>query len=331
VTRPTAAAARDDRVSCAYVRRNGSPTTRRQPNERGPFPYDRREPRSSRCLITQFTMKLKSMSIAAFLRTVLLSGFMVFASATSAQTTDRSAADAALVNRIRDAIIEGLRSSGELDRAVDAGIARYLERQRTQAKQQEQREADARAANFRPVSKTRDHIRGNPDAPVALVEFSDFECPFCKAFHGTVKRLVNESGGQLKWVYRHFPIEELHSKARKEAIASECAAELGGNDAFWKFADRFFELTPSNNRTDIDTVLPRIASEIGLDKARFASCVASGRHDLRVAEDIREATVTGGRGTPWSILVSKTGKTYPLSGAQPYAAVKQLVKLVRKK
>ena len=120
-------------------------------------------------------------------------------------------------------------------------------------------------------------------------------------------------------------------KARKEAVASECAAELGGNAAFWKFADRFYELTPSNNRTDIDAVLPRIAGEIGLDKARFASCLASARHDRRVEEDVQDAIASGGRGTPWSIIVSKSGKTYPLSGAQPYAAVKQLVELALEK
>ena len=134
---------------------------------------------------------------------------------------------------------------------------------------------------------------------------------------------MEESKGQVKWVYRHFPIDQLHPvKARKEAAASECAAELGGNDAFWKFADRFYELTPSNNRTDLDTVLPQIAREIGLDEAKFASCLASGRHDRRIEEDRQNAIATGGRGTPWSIIVSKSGKTYPLSGAQPYAVVK---------
>jgi protein-disulfide isomerase len=143
-----------------------------------------------------------------------------------------------------------------------------------------------------------------------------------------VKKVVDESNGQVKWVYRHFPLDQIHPvKARKEAAASECAAELGGNDAFWKFADRFFELTPSNNRTDIDTVLPQIAREIGLDKAQFASCLASGRHDRRIEEDNQNAIATGGQGTPWSIIVSKSGKTYPLSGAQPYASVKRLVDL----
>jgi protein-disulfide isomerase len=256
----------------------------------------------------------------------MMAGLVLFATAASAQTADRNAADAALVDRVKDAVMKELRESRAIDRAVDAGIGRYVERQRAAAAQSG--EADTRVAALRPVSKGRDHIRGNPAAPVTLVEYSDFECPFCKRFHHTVKKLVDESGGQVRWVYRHFPLDDLHpGKARKEAVASECAAELGGNDAFWKFADRFFELTPSNNRTDIEAVLPQIAQEIGLDKARFASCLASGRHDQRVAEDLQDAAATGGRGTPWSIIVSKSGKTYPLSGAQPYAAVKQLVDL----
>jgi len=257
----------------------------------------------------------------------LMAGLILPAPAANAQTADRNAADTALVERVRDAVIKELRDSGALDRAVDAGVGRFVERQRAAAAASERREADARAKTLRPVSADRDHIRGNPAAPVTLVEYSDFECPFCKSFHPTVKKLVDESGGRVRWVYRHFPLDEIHSKARKEAAASECAAGLGGNDAFWEFADRFYELTPSNNKTDIDTVLPQIAREIGLHKARFASCLASGRYDRRVEEDRQNAGATGGRGTPWSIIVSKSGKTYPLSGAQPYATVKQLVGL----
>lgn len=271
------------------------------------------------------------MVIASLSRTIAFAVLIAFAAVANAQTADRNTADAALVERIKDAVIKDLRASGEIDRAVDAGVARYVERQRAEAERSAQRDAGTRLGQMRPVSKSRDHIRGNPDAPVTLVEYSDFECPFCKRFHPTVKRLVDESNGQLRWVYRHFPLDELHSKARKEAAAAECAGELGGNDAFWKFADRFFELTPSNNRTDIDRVLPQIAGEIGLDKARFASCLASGRHDARIAEDLRNAAATGGQGTPWSIVVSKNGEKYPLSGAQPYAAVKQIVELARQK
>lgn len=258
----------------------------------------------------------------------IAAALVLLATAATAQTAAGSAAEAALVERIRDAVVKELRESGAMDRAVDAGIGRFLERQAAQAQEAERRQTGSGTDRLRPISRSRDHIRGNPDAPVALVEFSDFECPFCKRFHPTVKRLVDESKGQLKWVYRHFPLDDLHPvKARKEAVASECAAEIGGNEAFWKFADRFFELTPSHNRTEIDVVLPQIAGEIGLDKVRFASCLGGSRHDRHVAEDVQDALATGGRGTPWSVIVSRSGKTYPLSGAQPYEAVKQLIEL----
>ena len=175
-----------------------------------------------------------------------------------------------------------------------------------------------------------DHIRGNPDAPVKIVEYSDMECPFCKRFHDTMKQVMDEYGasGKVAWVYRHFPLDQLHPlKARKEATAAECANELGGNEAFWKFTDRFFELTPSNNQTDVDTVLPQIAQEIGLDKTRFASCLSSGEYDEHIEEDYQNALATGGSGTPWSIVVGKDGKKYSLSGAQPYSSIKQLIEL----
>src|SRR3989344_3696674 len=82
-----------------------------------------------------------------------------------------------------------------------------------------------------------DHIRGNPDAPVIIVEYSDFECPFCKRFHETMQQATAEYGDQVAWVYRHFPLDQLHSKARKEAVASECASELVES-----FAERAFEI-----------------------------------------------------------------------------------------
>lgn len=172
-----------------------------------------------------------------------------------------------------------------------------------------------------------DHIRGNKDAQVIIVEYSDTECPFCKVFHSTMQQVMKEYGSKVAWVYRHFPLDAIHSKARIEAVATECANELGGNDAFWKFTDRWFELTPSNNQTDIQTILPQIAREIGLNGEQFATCLTSGKYDDHVQKDLDNAIATGGTGTPWSIVVTKNGKKYALSGAQPYATVKQIIDL----
>ena len=171
-----------------------------------------------------------------------------------------------------------------------------------------------------------DHIRGNPDAEVVVIEYSDTECPFCKRFHSTMQQLVAEYDGRVAWVYRHFPLDQLHQKARKEATALECAGEQGGNDAFWKYTDRLFEVTPSNDGLD-PAELPRIASDVGLDVAAFNTCLSSGRYDAHIEADLQNATATGGNGTPWSVVIGKDGKKYPLSGAQPYEAVKQLVDL----
>lgn len=182
-------------------------------------------------------------------------------------------------------------------------------------------------AAIRPVT-AQDHILGNPDAPVKVVEFSDTECPFCKRFHSTMKQVVAEYGenGQVAWVYRHFPIDAIHPKARKEAEAAECANELGGNEKFWAYLDRIYEITPSNNNLDPKD-LPEIAAYVGLDKVRFSQCLNSGKYAQHVADDLRDAQNSGGRGTPWSIVIAPNGKTIPLSGAQPYPAVKQLIDL----
>ncbi len=171
-----------------------------------------------------------------------------------------------------------------------------------------------------------DHIRGNPDAPVKIVEYSDPECPFCKRFHPTMQQAVAEYQGKVAWVYRNFPLDSLHSKARKEAEATECAGELGGNDKYWSYLDRLFEVTPSNNGLD-PAQLPEIARYVGLDVQKFNACLSSGKYAAHVAEDLANATATGGNGTPWSIVVAQNGKKYPLSGAQPYASVKQLIEL----
>lgn len=169
-----------------------------------------------------------------------------------------------------------------------------------------------------------DHIRGDINAPVKVVEYSDTECPFCKQFHNTMKQVVSTYGSQVAWIYRHFPLDSLHAKARNEAVALECAGDQGGNDKFWAYADRVYEVTPSNDGLDA-AELPKIAQYVGLDVAKFNSCLTSGKFDKHIEDEVANATATGGQGTPWSIVVGKDGKKYPLSGAQPYPNVKQLV------
>ena len=93
-----------------------------------------------------------------------------------------------------------------------------------------------------PVDDT-DHIKGDPTtAKITIIEYSDFECPFCARFHPVLERVVSESNGSIAWVYRQFPLTQIHQNAMDRVIASECVAQLKGNDAFWKYADLLFGL-----------------------------------------------------------------------------------------
>lgn len=151
-----------------------------------------------------------------------------------------------------------------------------------------------------------DHLRGNPEAPVIIVEYSDFECPFCQRFHKDLKTVMDTRGksGDLAWVYRHFPLQELHSKAPFVSLASECVANLGGNDAFWNFADTYYETTPSNNQVDL-SILPSLASGAGVDKDAFGACLTETTYQKEVDTDFAEARAAGGTGTPFSVFIFK--------------------------
>lgn len=180
------------------------------------------------------------------------------------------------------------------------------------------------AENLQPLQKD-DHIRGNAQARVILFEYSDLECPFCKQFHPTVKQAVDEYKGQVAWVFRHFPLDNLHSKARNEAEAAECAQSLGSADAFWKFVDKVYEVTPANNGLD-PAELPKIASQIGINQGAFNSCLGSRKFKQIVEDDYQSGLKAGISGTPGNILLdTKTGKTSVIPGAVPYAQLKQAI------
>lgn len=203
--------------------------------------------------------------------------------------------------------------------------------------------------------QTDDHILGNPNAKVVIVEYSDTECPFCQRFHKTMHQIIDEYGasGDVAWVYRHFPIPSLHPKAPKEAEALECAAEQGGNDMFWKFTDKVYETTQSNNALDIGVYnapqdvpigpdgkpyytqkkprsstdagqLSDFAQELGLNVQQFESCLSSNKYTERVNKDQAEVVAAGGGGTPHSIILVD-GEQIPLEGAQPIDVVKGLI------
>jgi len=175
----------------------------------------------------------------------------------------------------------------------------------------------------RPVG-TSDHIFGNPAAPVMIVEYTDFDCEFCEIFHETLKQIVANEGasGKVAWVLREFPLTEIHPNAFSHARAAECAAQVAGNDAFWKFADELFVNQP------IDTSKYGVfASSAGISGNAFASCFsnASSTLDARIFADRQNALDMGSEGTPFSIMLVSGKTPVVMDGAYPYDAVKLLI------
>lgn len=176
-------------------------------------------------------------------------------------------------------------------------------------------------ASLDPVTK-KDHILGNPNAKIVIVEYSDLECPFCKTFHKSMNQVMSEYGesGKVAWVYRHFPLS-FHSKADKEAQATECVAKLGGNAKFWEYTNKIFEITPANNGLDM-SLLPKLAQEIGIDEAAFTACLASDEMKPIIEAGLASGIKAGVRGTPHSLILVDKKVVGTIDGAQPFAAVK---------
>lgn len=175
--------------------------------------------------------------------------------------------------------------------------------------------------DIRPVTAD-DHIRGASSPRVTVIEYSDLECPFCKQFHATLRQLLTDYPNQVRWVYRHFPLEKLHSQAPQEAVAAECAAEQG---KFWEFIDLVFQVTPSNNGLDLKTI-PQLAEQAGVaNAAQFSSCLTSQKYAQKVAADVADARTAGGEGTPHTVIIGPRGQKVPFIGAQPYSELKKVV------
>lgn len=162
-----------------------------------------------------------------------------------------------------------------------------------------------------------DHIRGAENAKITLIEYSDFECPFCGRFHPTVKQVLEDYPNDVRIVYRHFPLS-FHPEAQPAAEASECAAEQG---KFWEFHDGIFD-----NQARIGSSLyTELAGGLGLNMTQFNDCVSSGKYTSKVTGQQSGGSLAGVGGTPHTIVIGPDGNTVPLSGALPYSQVKSTI------
>ena len=184
--------------------------------------------------------------------------------------------------------------------------------------------AAAAAGAVRPVDET-DYIRGNPNAPIMIVEYSDYDCPFCQVFHETMNQIMNEYGlgGRVAWVYRQMPIAALHPNSPKLSEAALCVGELAGQDAFWKFSDSVFRSREVNQQTNM-TKVAALAADAGADPKAFNDCYTSRRMKDKVDASVNEGMAAGIEGTPHSSLLVGNQQAV-IEGAQPYEAVRSII------
>ncbi len=179
------------------------------------------------------------------------------------------------------------------------------------------------------VSLDDDPVKGNPDAAITIVEFSDFQCPFCKRFHQTTLPLIQENyidTGKVKFVYRDFPIESLHPNgAIPAAVASECADEQG---MFWQYHDKIFQNQKNWERLAAEGVVNELkayAVQLGLVTNQFNDCLNSGKYLDEVNKDLRDGNSYGVTGTPAFFIGNEESGYIKITGAQPYSVFQNVL------
>lgn len=162
------------------------------------------------------------------------------------------------------------------------------------------------------VSAAKGAVRGQANAPIEMIEFSDFQCPFCQRAHATVEKVLAAYGDRIRFVYRHYPLPS-HPNAKPAAEASECAKEQG---KFWPYHDRLFANTSKLSDAD----LKAHAAAVGLDTAQFNACVDAHKYAALVEADYRDGDAAGVNGTPAFYINGRM-----VSGAQPFEVFKKLI------
>ncbi|MEK7537610.1 MAG: thioredoxin domain-containing protein [Patescibacteria group bacterium] len=178
--------------------------------------------------------------------------------------------------------------------------------------------------NVKPVTDA-DYIRGDKNAKLTLIEYSDLECPFCKNFHPTMLKVMEEYQGKVNWVYRNYPLS-FHANAQPEAEAALCVAKLGNADKHWAFIDKIFERTTSNGTGFALTALGPLAKEVGVNQDKFQKCLDSGEMKQRVLDETADGNTGGVSGTPSTLIVDRNGQTISgIPGAYPFEQVKAYI------
>jgi protein-disulfide isomerase len=175
-----------------------------------------------------------------------------------------------------------------------------------------------------------DFVEGNTKSKVIVVEYSDPECPFCVQVHPSMKQIRTEYESKIGFVYRYFPLTQIHPHAYDESRALFCAGKVGGKDMFFSYIDTLFGYKTTNKTTQLPaTGKEDLAKQVGIDTAGFANCMASQESRTAIDNSTADGIAAGVQGTPASFVLVKTRKGYEvvsmIDGARPYSYIKAAV------
>lgn len=183
--------------------------------------------------------------------------------------------------------------------------------------------SEAQLAAVPPVSND-DYVRGNKNAKITIVEYSDYECPFCQRFHPTMLQVMEEYGNDVAWVYRHFPLD-FHPNAQRAAEAAECVGKASGGDAYWTYTDVIFEKNAALGGKLTPAAIDEAIAEATSNVDAVNNCLNSGEMADRVAEHMSTAQAAGVSGTPGSFVVTKDGAQELIPGALPFTQIQTIL------
>lgn len=163
-----------------------------------------------------------------------------------------------------------------------------------------------------PLVTEADHIQGDANAEITIITYTDFECPYCKRFHPTMKQVMEEYNGKVRWVLRDFPLS-FHANAASAANAVECAGELG---KYWEFTDKIFESSELGKDAYV-----KIATDLGLNADTFTKCVDDNKYADSIDTEADGGAAAGVSGTPASFIIDKQGNATPIKGALPFDSI----------
>jgi len=164
-----------------------------------------------------------------------------------------------------------------------------------------------------PAVTEDDYIRGNVDAPITIIEYSDFECPYCSRFHPTMLQVMDEYTDSVRWVFRHFPLS-FHPEGMPSANAAECAGEQG---KFWEYGDELF----ANQSSLGSEFYAELAEELGLNMTQWQDCYDTEKYNDKIEAQAQAGGAAGVSGTPGSFVIDQDGNAIPIKGALPFSSV----------